>query len=61
MIFNESLNNCSFPDKLKLADITPIFKKEDATLEKNYRPVSVLPVVSKIFERLLQTQINSYF
>ena len=53
MIFNESLNNCSFPDELKLADITPIFKKEDATLEKNYRPVSVLPVVSKILERLL--------
>ena len=34
MIFNESLNNSSFPDELKLADITPIFKKEDATLEK---------------------------
>ena len=61
MIFNESLNNSSFPDELKLADITTIFKKEDATFEKNYRPVSVLPVVSKIFERLLQTQINSYF
>ena len=60
-IFNESLNNGCFPDELKLADITPIFKKGDATNEKNYRPISVLPVVSKVFERLLQAQISSYF
>ena len=45
---------------MKLADITPIFKKDDATLAKNYRPVSVLPVVSKIFERIMQKQITVY-
>ena len=45
---------------MKLADITPAFKKEDSNLTKNYRPVSVLPVVSKIFERQLQKQIVSY-
>ena len=38
-LFNESLNNGCFPDELKLADITPIFKKGDATNEKNYRQV----------------------
>ena len=41
------------PSKLKYADITPIFKREDPTLAKNYRPVRVLPVISKIFERLM--------
>ena len=49
-----------FPSNLKLADVTPIFKKEDSTLTRNYRPVSVLPTVSKIFERLMQKQIISY-
>ena len=40
---NEIVQNHCFPDNLKLADITPIFKKVDATLAKNYRPVNVLP------------------
>ena len=53
------LNHC-FPDNLKLADITPIFKKDDATLAKNYRPVSVFPCASKMFERIIQKQLMSY-
>ena len=52
--------HCTFPNKLKIADITPIFKTGDNTCAKNYRPISVLPVVSKIFERIMQRQINSY-
>ena len=43
-----------FPQTLKLADITPVYKKEDSTKVKNYRPVSVLSIVSKIFEQLMQ-------
>ena len=57
---NEIVKNHCFPDNLKLADITPIFKKDDATLAKNYRPVSVLPCTSKIFERIIQKQLMSY-
>ena len=57
---DEILENQSFPVELKLADITPIFKKEDATLPKNYRPVSVLPSVSKVFERIMQKQLLQY-
>ena len=60
-IWNEEvigLNN--FPKDLKLADVTPIFKKDNATQVKNYRPVSVLPTVSKIFERLMHIQIKNY-
>ena len=47
----------SFPNNLKLADVTPVFKKEDASLLKNYRLVNVLSVVSKICERIMQKQI----
>ena len=56
----ELVNQCNFPNKLKLADITPVYKKDDATQDKNYRPVSVLPTVSKVFERLMQQQIQKY-
>ena len=54
------VRNKIFPTNLKLADIRPIYKKDDATLVKNYRPVSVLPVVSKIFERIMHKQITVY-
>ena len=48
-----------FPDNLKLADVTPVFKKEDRNLV-NYRHVNVLTVIWKIFERKLHKQIVSY-
>ena len=57
---DEIVKNNRFPSKLKYADITPIFKKGDASLEKNYRPVSVLPVASKVFERIMHKQISNH-
>ena len=57
---NEIITQKHFPNNLKLADVTPVFKKEDASLLKSYRPVSVKPVVSKIYERVVQTQILEY-
>ena len=59
-LFNKIVREEEFPAKLKLADVTPIYKKDDPTNSKNYRPVSVLPVTSKIFERLLQKQLSSF-
>ena len=59
-MWNNNVSNCNFASKLKLADITATFKGVDATSVKNYRPISVLPVVSKIFERIMQKQISSY-
>ena len=50
------LRTLNFPDKLKLADITPFFKKNNPLEKENYRLVSVLPVVSNIFERLMRRQ-----
>jgi hypothetical protein len=51
----------SFPDILKCADVSPIHKKGDATSANNYRNVSVLPAGSKIYERILHTQLSDYF
>ena len=59
-IYNECIKNALFPEKMKLADITPVHKKDDVTNVKNYRPISVLPSTSKVFERLLQTEINGF-
>ena len=49
-----------FDEGLKSVDIIPVHKKGDKTDKRNYRPVSVLPVVSKIFERISQKQIGIY-
>ena len=57
-LFNNTILTSDFPDKLKVADVTPIFKKDDPQKSKNYRPVSVLPAVSKVFERLLHKQMS---
>ena len=58
------INNCfidgEFPKKLKVADVTPVYKKDNATNVKNYRPISILPATSKIFERLIQKQIADF-
>ena len=54
------VENKDFPAELKLADITPIHKKLESVLKENYRPVSVLPTISKIFERLMQKQMNNF-
>ena len=59
-IWCDSVLSSNFPSNLKLADLTAIFKAIDATCEKNYRPISVLPVISKLFERIMQNQIFPY-
>ena len=56
----EVVHGRKFSSKLKLADITPLHKKLETTLKENYRPVSLLPVVSKLFERLMQKQMTGY-
>ena len=59
-IINDVIHTAQFPDVLKLADSTPVFKKEDSNNVKNYRPVSVLPVMSNVFERIMEKQIAAY-
>ena len=60
--FNDSLKSAKFPNCLKLASITPVFKKNVCASKNNYRPVSVLPVISKIFERIIIcNQLSAFF
>ena len=58
---NQSLSTGIFPEKLKVAKVIPIFKKDDPLLIENYRPISILPSISKIFEKVICNQLNDYF
>ena len=59
-IFNNDISNSTFDGGLKRADLTPIHKADATTVKNNYRNVSLLPVVSKILEKLIQPQIVDY-
>ena len=59
--FNKSLENGKFPNFLKLTNTTLVFKKGARNSKYNYRPVSILPVFSKILERLLSWQLLEFF
>ena len=54
------LKTGNFPENLMLAGITPVFKKKNPLHKVNYRPVSVLSSISKVFQKLMQKQISSY-
>ena len=58
--YNKSKNNHSYPESLKLADVAPMHKKEERTLAKNYRPVSLIPVLSKLFEKNMYDEIIDF-
>ena len=59
--FNDGIDNRIFPEVLKYAEIKPNHKKDDRCDKENYRPISLLPIVSKIYERILYSQIDAYF
>ena len=60
-IWNEGiLKDCTYRDKLELADVSPVYNKENPLLDKDYRPVNVSKNVTKIFERLMQSQLNEH-
>lgn len=60
-LLNSCLIDGTFPDFMKVGTITPLFKKGSRKLITNYRPISVLPTVCKIFEKIVYLQLNSYF
>ena len=60
LIFKSILESSVYPDMWKVADVTPIFKKEDKQLIKNYRPISLLPICGKIFEKLIFNSLYAY-
>ena len=56
-----SLSNGIVPDELKIAKVVPIYKKENPEIFGNYRPVSVLPCISKILERIVYNRSYDFF
>ena len=59
-IYNDSKNERKFPGSLKMADISPVHKKDDLSNKTNHRPVSILPSISKLFKRDMYNQIYLY-
>ena len=58
--FNKAISTGTFPENMKLADVIPLFKKNIRQLKENYRPVSLLSALSKVFERLIPKQMHKY-
>jgi hypothetical protein len=61
IIVNKCIAEGVFPEEMKMAVVTPVFKKKDPLDKANYRPVSILSTTSKIFEGVIADQLNSYF
>ena len=59
-LVNDSFSSSNFPDKVKLARITPVFKKGSRFDKDNYRPISVLSKFSKLFEKAMYCRLCSY-
>ena len=60
LIVNQSLISGTFPKLLKIAKITPIYKSNDKDSLTNYRPISILPAMSKIFEKVMHIQLHKH-
>ncbi|CAG4985866.1 unnamed protein product [Colias eurytheme] len=60
-IFNKCCDYGTFPNLLKLSKVIPLFKKGDQEDCNNYRPISILPTLSKVFEKLILNQLTSHF
>ena len=60
-IFNISLTTKCYPDSLKFAEVAPVYKGGDKDNLDNYRPISVLPTVARVFEKLIYKQMIKYF
>lgn len=60
-LINQAFHENTFPDLLKIAKVSPIYKKGNPELVDNYRPISLLPSISKIFESIIHEQLFNYF
>ena len=61
LLANQIIHTGEFPRQLKIARVKPLFKKGDETSFSNYRPISLLPSISKIFENVMAAQLVDYF
>ena len=61
LLINQCLHTGVYPTQLKMSRVKPLFKSGDKSLFSNYRPISLLPSLSKIFERVIFDQLLAYF
>ena len=61
VLFNVCLTEGVFPALWKMANVHPVFKAGDSRQLTNYRPISVLPILAKVFETIVHQQVYSYF
>jgi hypothetical protein len=60
-IFNKSLQLAKFPQAWKQANVLPIYKKAEKFITTNYRPVSLLSILAKVFEKIVFKHLYNYF
>ena len=60
-LINILITSCSWPDEWKCGNLTPVFKKDEDTRKENYRPVSVLTALSKVYEKVMYDQLYNTF
>ena len=60
LLINQSIHSGTFSNKLKIAKVITIFKKGDNVIFNNYRPISLLPVISKVIEEIMHNQLSAY-
>ena len=60
-LINTCIRSCKFPNKLKQAVVTPIPKKGDSHNPGDYRPISILPAISKLYEKTMAEQLSKFF
>ena len=59
-IFNHAIRKGEYPDPLKLTKVIELYKKDDKTNPKNYRPISLLPIIAKLFDIIINTQLMEH-
>ena len=61
IFYNNAITTSKFPSFLKMANVTLISKKGSKIKKENFRPASILPFLSKIFEKLMSKQLSTFF
>ena len=59
-LINLSIKSSVFPEQCKIAKLKPLYKKGSALIPKNYRPISLLPLLSKLFENIIHMKTQDY-